>query len=94
MTCPRWLKAAAAAIAALASALAGVLIYKTLRAELGAVAEGSGDVFAVVAGAPGLLDVLHDGQPIRVKLPEGITASRVKAVAVVPSGAATVEVLP
>jgi hypothetical protein len=84
--------AALAWIARKARAISGLI-----RAEAGTV-EGQGDHFEPVADAPDLLDVWAASEDPavarRVQLPEGIKAEDVRAVVIIPSGRATVELLP
>jgi hypothetical protein len=96
---PRLLLAIPPALAAAwAAARRGVkAVGDLIRGESGTV-EGEGDVFAPVAGKAGLLDVWAASEDPaaarRVELPEGMTAAQVRAVRIVPGGAAVVEVLP
>jgi hypothetical protein len=96
---PRLLLTIPPALAAIwaAARQAAKAIGEILKAERGTV-EGDGDIFAKVPGAPGLLDVWAASEDPaaarRVGLPEGIVAAQVRAVRIVPGGAAVVEVLP
>ncbi|MDD5303076.1 MAG: hypothetical protein PHS14_08190 [Elusimicrobia bacterium] len=91
--------------AVVTAALAG-LAWLALRArtiadlvlgERGKV-EGEGDTWAPVDGKPSQIDVWASSEDPaaarRVVLPEGMTAGQVRAVRVIPGGAAVVEVLP
>lgn len=88
------LKAAGAVLLGLAAAFAGIQVARAIRASLGRV-EGSGHNFAVDPRDLGSLTLtLPEGGTVKVSLPAGIRADRVRAVAYVPGGTAVVELLP
>ena len=89
------LKAIVVGLLGLLAAFAGVKIAQAAKAVLVGRVEGPGHNFAVDLHDLGSLTVTRpEGGTVKVTLPPGIRADRVRAVALVPGRPAEVEILP
>lgn len=91
----RILKAIGAALLGLAAAFLGIRLAQAVKAVLVGRLEGQAHNFAVDPTDLGSLTVSRpEGGTVKVTLPPGIRADRVRAVTFVPGRPAEVEVLP